>query len=48
MDVSGVVEDHCNNDKHVDNCEIDPDKEELLGHMEPEVLIDSAKGLENF
>jgi hypothetical protein len=48
MDVGGVVKDHCNNDKYVDNCEIDPDMEELLHHMESEVLIGSAKGLENF
>jgi hypothetical protein len=41
-------DDHCNNDVEADNCEIDPNMEELLRHVEPEVLIGSAKGLENF
>jgi hypothetical protein len=48
MDVGGVVEDHSNNDKHADNCEIDPDMEELLRHIKSEVLIGSANGLEKF
>jgi hypothetical protein len=48
MDDGGVCEDHCVKDEEADNCEIDPDTEELLRHLEPEVLIGSAKGLENF
>jgi hypothetical protein len=48
MDDGGVGGDHCNNDEKADNCEIDHDMEELLRHVEPEVLIGSAKGLENF
>jgi hypothetical protein len=48
MDDGGVGGDQCNNDEEADNCEIDPNIEELLCHMEPKVLIGSAKGLENF
>jgi hypothetical protein len=47
MDDGGVGGDHCNNDEEAGNCEI-PDMEELLCHVEPEVLIGSVKGLENF
>jgi hypothetical protein len=48
MDDDGVGGDHCNNDEKADNCEIDPAMEELLRHVKPEMLIGSAKGLENF
>jgi hypothetical protein len=48
MDDGGVCGDHCNNDEKSDNCEIYPDMEELLRHVEPEFSICSAKRLENF
>ena len=35
------------NDQVEDNV-VDPDMEEMLRHVEPKVLIGSAKGLENY
>jgi hypothetical protein len=49
IDHGGVGrDDYCNNDEEADNCEIDPNMEELLRHVEPEVLIGSAKWLKKF